>query len=45
MVKVDSTIGLIGENGPVTLVNAFERRRLLIAYYWRESSSRLQTER
>jgi predicted dithiol-disulfide oxidoreductase (DUF899 family) len=33
MVEVDSTIGLIGRNGPVTLVEAFEGRRQLIAYY------------
>jgi predicted dithiol-disulfide oxidoreductase (DUF899 family) len=34
MVKVDSTIPLIGEDGPVTLLDAFEGRRMLIAYYY-----------
>ncbi len=33
MVEVDSAIGLMGENGPVTLLDAFEGRRQLIAYY------------
>jgi predicted dithiol-disulfide oxidoreductase (DUF899 family) len=34
MVKVDSTTPLIGERGPVTLLDAFEGRRQLIAYYF-----------
>jgi predicted dithiol-disulfide oxidoreductase (DUF899 family) len=34
MVKVDGTTPLIGENEPVTLLDAFEERRLLIAYYF-----------
>jgi predicted dithiol-disulfide oxidoreductase (DUF899 family) len=34
MVEVDSTIGLIGPHGPVTLLDVFEGRRLLIAYYF-----------
>ncbi|HWH12935.1 MAG TPA: DUF899 family protein [Solirubrobacteraceae bacterium] len=34
MVEVDSTIGLIGPHGPVTLLDAFEGRRQLIAYYF-----------
>ncbi len=34
MVKVDSAIPLIGERGAVTLLDAFEGRRLLIAYYF-----------
>jgi predicted dithiol-disulfide oxidoreductase (DUF899 family) len=34
MVEVDSTIELIGPDGPVTLLDAFEGRRLLIAYYF-----------
>jgi predicted dithiol-disulfide oxidoreductase (DUF899 family) len=34
MVEVDSTIGLIGPDGPVTLLEAFEGRRQLIAYYF-----------
>ncbi len=33
MVEVDSTIGLVGPDGPVTLLDAFEGRRQLIAYY------------
>jgi predicted dithiol-disulfide oxidoreductase (DUF899 family) len=33
MVEVDAAIGLIGPNGPVTLLDVFEGRRLLIAYY------------
>jgi len=34
MVEVDSTIALIGPHGPVTLLDAFEGRRQLIAYYF-----------
>src|SRR5579863_3270117 len=34
MVEVDSAVGLIGSNGPVPLVEAFEGRRQLIAYYF-----------
>jgi predicted dithiol-disulfide oxidoreductase (DUF899 family) len=34
MVEVDSTVGLIGSNGPVTLLDAFEGRGQLIAYYF-----------
>ena len=33
MVEVDSAAGLIGPDGPVTLLDAFEGRRQLIAYY------------
>jgi predicted dithiol-disulfide oxidoreductase (DUF899 family) len=33
MVKVAGTTPLIGKGGPVTLLDAFEERRLLIAYY------------
>jgi predicted dithiol-disulfide oxidoreductase (DUF899 family) len=33
MVRVDDATPLIGKNGPVTLSDAFEGRRLLIAYY------------
>ncbi|MCO5968964.1 DUF899 family protein [Actinoallomurus soli] len=33
MVEVDSTIPLIGPHGPVTLLDAFEGRRQLIAYF------------
>lgn len=37
MVEVGANIGLIGPNGPVTLLEVFEGRRLLIAYthMWR----------
>ena len=34
MVEVDSTITLIGPDGPVTLLQAFEGRPQLIAYYF-----------
>ena len=34
MVEVDSTIGLTGPHGPVTLLDVFEGRRQLIAYYF-----------
>jgi predicted dithiol-disulfide oxidoreductase (DUF899 family) len=33
MVELDSTIGLTGPQGPVTLLDVFEGRRQLIAYY------------
>ena len=38
MVEVDATTALTGPNGPVTLLDAFEGRRQLIAYYfmWHE---------
>jgi predicted dithiol-disulfide oxidoreductase (DUF899 family) len=34
MVEVDPTTKLIGRHGPVTLLDAFEGRRQLIAYYF-----------
>ena len=34
MVEVDATIALIGPDGPLTLLDAFEGRRQLIAYYF-----------
>src|SRR5580698_3501909 len=34
MVEVDAATPLIGEQGAVTLLDAFEGRRLLIAYYF-----------
>lgn len=34
MVEVDGTTSLIGERGPVTLLEAFEGRRMLVAYYY-----------
>ncbi|MEQ4206840.1 DUF899 family protein [Actinopolymorpha sp. B9G3] len=33
MVEVDATVTLIGENGPVTLLDVFEGREQLIAYF------------
>src|SRR5580692_2233870 len=34
MAELDPSIKLIGPNGPVTLLDAFEGRRMLIAYYF-----------
>jgi predicted dithiol-disulfide oxidoreductase (DUF899 family) len=34
MVEVDANLGLIGPHGPLTLLEAFEGRRQLIAYYF-----------
>src|SRR5918994_1071803 len=34
MVEVDATLALTGPNGPLTLLDAFEGRRQLIAYYF-----------
>src|ERR1700687_2569518 len=34
MVEVDASLELIGPNGPLTLLDAFEGRRQLIAYYF-----------
>jgi predicted dithiol-disulfide oxidoreductase (DUF899 family) len=34
MVEVDPTVALIGPHGPVTLLDVFEGRRQLIAYYF-----------
>src|SRR5208283_1468779 len=34
MVKVDGATPLIGEHGPVTLLDVFEGRRMLLAYYF-----------
>ena len=34
MVEVDSTLKVIGPHGPVTLLDVFEGRRQLIAYYY-----------
>jgi len=34
MVEVDANLALIGPNGPLTLLEAFEGRRQLIAYYF-----------
>jgi predicted dithiol-disulfide oxidoreductase (DUF899 family) len=34
MVELDATIPLVGPDGPLTLLEAFEGRRQLIAYYF-----------
>jgi predicted dithiol-disulfide oxidoreductase (DUF899 family) len=34
MVEVDATLGLTGPQGPLTLLDAFEGRRQLVAYYF-----------
>jgi predicted dithiol-disulfide oxidoreductase (DUF899 family) len=34
MVEIDGTVSLIGQGGAVTLLDAFEGRRMLIAYYF-----------
>ena len=34
MVEIDATVGLKGSEGPVTLLDAFEGRRKLVAYYF-----------
>src|SRR5690606_40299167 len=34
MVEVDGATPLTGENGPTTLLDAFEGRQMLIAYYY-----------
>src|SRR5947209_391135 len=44
MVEMDSAIPLIGEGGAVTLLDAFEGRRLLIAYYFMWSPGRPAAE-
>ena len=44
MVEVDSTIGLIGPRGRVTLLDLFEGRRQLIAYYFMWDTGRPAAE-
>jgi predicted dithiol-disulfide oxidoreductase (DUF899 family) len=44
MVEVDGTTPLTGENGAVTLLDAFEGRRQLIAYYFMWYAGRLAAE-
>src|SRR5256885_15487208 len=34
MVEVDATLELIGPNGPLTLLDAFEDRKQLVVYYF-----------
>jgi len=43
-VTVDPNTPLIGANGPVTLLDAFEGRRLLIAYYFMWNTGRPASE-
>ena len=46
-VEIDSTLQLVGPQGPLTLLDAFEGRRLLIAYYfmwWKGHSAAEQCE-
>ncbi|WP_152361880.1 DUF899 family protein [Microlunatus speluncae] len=44
MVEVDGRLELTGPNGPVTLLDAFEGRRQLIAYYMMWSAGRSATD-
>jgi len=44
MVEVDGATPLIGERGPVTLLDVFEGRRMLIAYYFMWDTGRAAPE-
>jgi predicted dithiol-disulfide oxidoreductase (DUF899 family) len=44
MVEVPASTPLIGERGPVTLLDTFEGRRLLIAYYFMWNTGKLAPE-
>ena len=44
MVKVDGATPLVGEHGALTLLDAFEGRRLLVAYYFMWHSDHLAAE-
>jgi predicted dithiol-disulfide oxidoreductase (DUF899 family) len=44
MVEVDGATPLIGERGAVTLLDAFEGRRMLIAYYFMWNTGKLAPE-
>jgi len=44
MVEVDGATPLIGEHGPVTLLDTFEGRRMLIAYYFMWHTGHLAPE-
>src|SRR3974390_1625943 len=44
MVEVDGATPLIGEHGPVTLLDVFEGRRLLVAYYFMWHAGRAAPE-
>jgi hypothetical protein len=48
MVEVDANLALIGPHGPITLIEVFEGRRQLVAYYFvcsgrRRTSARCRT--
>jgi len=44
MVRIDSATPLIGKNGTVTLLDAFEGRRIMIAYYFMWKTDHLASE-
>ncbi len=44
MVEVDATLALVGPGGPLTLLDAFEGRRQLIAYYFMWGTGRPAAE-
>jgi predicted dithiol-disulfide oxidoreductase (DUF899 family) len=44
MVEVDATLALVGPDGPVSLLGAFEGRRQLIAYYFMWEAGRPAAE-
>jgi predicted dithiol-disulfide oxidoreductase (DUF899 family) len=44
MVEIDATLELIGPSGPATVLEAFEGRRQLIAYYFMWSAGRPASE-
>lgn len=44
MVEVDPTLTLLGPDGPVTLLDTFEGRRLLVAYYFMWNPGRPASE-
>jgi predicted dithiol-disulfide oxidoreductase (DUF899 family) len=44
MVEVDSSTSLVGPHGPVTLLDVFEGRRLLVAYYFMWQAGRSAAE-
>ncbi len=44
MVEVDAATSLIGERGTVTLLDTFEGRRMLIAYYFMWHTGRPASE-
>ncbi|GIJ50231.1 hypothetical protein Val02_71170 [Virgisporangium aliadipatigenens] len=44
MVEVDAGLPLVGPDGPLTLLDAFEGRRQLVAYYWMWHAGRSAAE-